>query len=155
MAMGLKGLVGAGFLLIGGGFFAGGSSMLVDANRIAWSGVSTTGTIIGHESRGRQGGSAAVYTFRDGAGREIQGSVRIGLGGTGRRAERQHEADIGRKITVFYNPADPRQSVADTVMGRWGGLLIMLFVIPHILIGIFALRSDRREQGWGGDWEPE
>ncbi len=58
--MGLKGLIGAGLLLLGGGFFVAGSSMLIDANRIAWSGVSTTGTIIGHESRGREGGRAAV-----------------------------------------------------------------------------------------------
>lgn len=153
--MGLKGMIGAGLLLLGGGFFVAGIFMLVDANRIAWSGVSTTGTIIGHEPRRREGGRAAVYTFRDSVGREIQGSVRIGSGGSDRRAERQREADIGRKITVFYNPANPRQSVADTVMGRWAGLLIMLFAIPHMLIGLYLIRSDRREQGWGGDWEPE
>ncbi len=32
---------------------------------------------------------------------------------------------------------------------------MMLFVIPHMLIGLYLIRSDRREQGWGGDWEPE
>lgn len=149
--MGPKGLIGAAFLLVGGGFFVAGTWIFADANRIALSGVATTGTIIGHEVRGNRGGRAAVYTFTDNAGREMQGSVRIGSGGSGRRAKRQREADIGRKITVFYDPADPRQSVADTVMGRWGGLLMMLFVMPHIMIGIFLLRRDRREQiedGW-------
>jgi hypothetical protein len=149
--VGPKGLIGAAFLLVGGGFFVGGSYMLVDANRIALSGVATTGTIIGHEARGSRGGRAAVYTFRDNSGREMRGSVRIGLGGSSRSARQQREAEIGRKIGVFYDPADPRQSVADTVMGRWGGLLIMLFVVPHMLIGIYLLRRDRREQiedGW-------
>ncbi len=149
--MGPNGLFGAAFLLVGGGFFVAGSYMLVDANRIALSGVATTGTIVGHQARGSRGGRAAVYTFTDNAGREMQGSVRIGSGGSGRRAQRQREADIGRKITVFYDPADSRQSVADTVMGRWGGLLIMLFVLPFMLAGLYLLRRDRREQiedGW-------
>lgn len=149
--MGLKGLIGAAFLLVGGGFFLAGAYMLVDANRIALTGVETTGTVVGHEARGARGGRSMVYTFEDRAGRKIRGSVRIGLRGSGRRAKRQREAEIGRTVRVFYNPADPRQSVADTVMGRWGGLLIMLFVVPHMLIGAYALRRDRLEQiedGW-------
>ena len=129
--------------------------MLVEAQRIVWSGTQTTGTITGHETRGSRGGRAAVYAFKDKAGREVQGSVRIGSGGSGRRADRQREAEVGRTITVFYNPADPRQSVPDTFMGRWGGSIIMGFALPFMLIGFFAVRSDRREEGWGGDWEPE
>lgn len=149
--MGPKGLIGGAFLLGGLIFWGVGAYWVVDANHIALTGVATTGRIVGLESGGSEGGVARDYAFEDREGRTFGGQVtrfnnRSGLSRRKRGGDR-----VGDSIPVIYDPANPERSVADTFMGRWSPLLWMLVVVPQILIGLFLLRSDRREQiedGW-------
>lgn len=149
--MGPKGLVGWGLLLGGLVFFGIGAYWLVDANLIAMQGVRTTGQIAGYEGSGSR--VVLTYTFEDRKGQTFIGhetpfSIRRG---PLRQSRIEAETDIGGPIPVIYDPANPRRSVADTVMGRFGAVLWMLFSSLFIGAGFFAIRSDRREQiedGW-------
>lgn len=148
--MGPKGVIGAAFLIVGSVFFLLAGKSLVEANAGAWNGVETTGTILGHAPSGRRGGRIVVYGFEDEQGRRFEGRTKVPTG-RGRRARQRRAEDVGRAVPVFYDPADPSRSTLDTFLGRWVYLLIMLFVLPHMAIGAYLIRRDRREaheDGW-------
>lgn len=148
--MGPKGLFGGLFLLIGVGFFLAGAYRLVATNTIAWNGVRVTAEITGHERSGRRGW-VAVYAFKTRDGQMAYGRAGTRLFSSGNNVRALQAEEVGRKIPVIYDPADPQRSVADTFMGRWSAILMMLFVLPHLLFGIYLLRRDRKEQredGW-------
>ena len=149
--MGPKGLFGGMFLLIGGFFFSVFAYWLVDANLIAMNGVRTTGQIAGYDTIGNR--RKLAYTFTDRRGETFRGHFGRAWTKSGplRLKRLEEELDVGRKIPVIYDPADPERSVADTFMGRFGALLQMLLMLPLMLMGAYFLRSDRREQredGW-------
>lgn len=150
--MAIKGVVGSGFLILATVFFLLAGARLIDANTIAWTGVKTTGTITGHKrGRGKGNGWDTVYRFNDQRGLAIVGSAPTGIGGDGPNARARRKAQVGRKVSVIYDPADPARSVMNSFWGRWNMLFVMLFVLPHMAIGYYLVRSDRRDQredGW-------
>ena len=154
--MGPKGVIGAGFLIVATILFVVAGTQLVDANVIAWSGKRTTGTIIGHAVSGNRGGRATVYSFEDESGRRFEGQASIGFVGSGPNARARRAAEIGRRIIVYYDPIDPRRAVIDTLWGRWGHLFIMLFLLPHMLVGSYLVWSDRKDEREydSGFWRP-
>jgi Protein of unknown function (DUF3592) len=146
--MGPKGVIGAGFVSVATLIFATSGMQLVDTTAIAWSGSQTTGTIIGHEPTDHRGGRRTIYSFKDASGRRFEGHVGAGFNGSGPNARARRTAEVGRSVTVFYDPADPSQSVMNTFWGRLSDLFVMLFVLPHMLVGIYLVRRDRKDEGW-------
>lgn len=146
--MGPKGVIGAGFLITASIFFVIAGTQLADITAIAWSGAQATGTITGHERTGTRGGRTTIYSFKDASGRRFEGRVSARFTGTGPNARARRDAEIGRSVTVIYDPADPTRSAMNTVWGRWSNLFVMLFVLPHMLIGIYLIRADRKDETW-------
>lgn len=144
--MGIKGVFGAIFLLAGAVILLVTSTMLVEANLIALRGTPVMAEVTGFERAGRKGGWKAVHSFTGPSGRTYLGRVRHGFFGAGSLVRREPPPGLGRKIRVIYDPANPTISVADSFMGRWSFIVMLVIGLPHLILGGFLLRSDRREQ---------
>ena len=149
--MGPQGVIGAGFVILATTFFVIAGTRLADTTALAWSGTRTTGIITGHAPTGHRGGRVTLYSFEDASGRRFVARAGMGFTGSGPNARARRAAEVGRSVTVIYDLADPERSVMNTFWGRWSDLVVMLFVLPHLLVGSYLVRRDRkaaREDGW-------
>lgn len=144
MNIGLKGLVGAGFVLISAPLLL---IMLTSLGKIAW--FSTTGEVAQarvYASDMRSGirGTVPVARFVDGAGQ-----IRFVAGEIGRKKslsgrERLTHA-VGTTVRVAYPAGRPDEAVfADGKTIAWMAFSV-LFIAIFPAVGVLLLRSDRRE----------
>lgn len=146
MSMGLKGIIGAGFVLITAPMLL---IMLASLGKIAW--FSATGEVATAQvytsdmrSAGRGSSSVPVARFVDGAGqtRFVAGEIGRGKSLSGR--QRLTHA-VGTTVRVAYPAGRPDEAVfADGKTIAWMSFTA-LFVLLFPALGIWLIRSDRRE----------
>lgn len=146
MSIGLKGLVGAGFVLISAPMLL---IMLASLGKIVWfsaTGEVATAQVTTSDIRsGRRGSrSVPVARFVDEAGqtRFVAGEIGRGKSLSGR--ERLTHA-VGTTVRVAYPAGRPGKAVfADGKTIAWMAFSV-LFLAMFPVVGILLLRSDRRE----------
>lgn len=153
--IGLKGFIGAFFLLGSSVFLFGMGGNLTQIVYLRMTGVEAVGEVVElrrHLRRiRRRARYAPVARFRDDSGNahEVQGRIRLGkrVFGDPRRATH----DIGERVRVSYpsgRPEDARFTDNKTLFIYIGGTL---FVLPFFALGVWLIRLDRRElksDGW-------
>lgn len=146
MSIGLKGLVGAGFVLISAPLLL---IMFTSLGKIAWfsaTGEVTTAQVITSDMRSGGRGSSSVpvarFVGKAGQARFVAGEIGRGRSLSGR--ERLTHA-VGTTVRVAYPAGRPGEAVfADGRTVAWMAFSA-LFVAIFPVLGILLLRSDRRE----------
>lgn len=151
--IGLKGVVGAGFLLAGSAL-ASFALWNILQNIVAWPGeIEVRGEIIALSSA--PGGTKCGTSYRplarflDAQGNRHEIVGKVGLCSRNRRKAATHA--VGDKVTIRY-PADSPQDarLVDLTSSLWFAFTFA-FSLPFLATGIWAIRSDRRElreDGW-------
>jgi hypothetical protein len=155
MSFGPKSLAGL-LLAISGSFPA--LYFLSGLSSMAWlsvTGESATGIVTGFRDtppagRSRGGSTRPQVTFRDHDGREHLIEARFSLGNS--KSEGSHAThELRERIPVLYPREKPEAGImADTATIAWH-ILASIFSAAFILIGLWAIRSDvrqQREDGW-------
>lgn len=147
MSVGLKGIVGAAFVLLSGPFLLFSVGGLGKIAWLALTGEVTTGVVSTSDSRsgGSRGTSAVpVVSFIDESGQTRQVSGTIGLRKSLNGRQRLTHA-IGTEVRLVHPAGKPEEAVfADGKTIAWM-TFTALFVALFPALGIWLIRSDRRE----------
>lgn len=139
---GPKSLFGAVFLIAGSVFFIAGIWKSWEANQFAQSGIEAEGVVT--EVRRYRSGSkgrgtwrpTVVFTARDGKSHWFVSRPGTLISTTYR---------VGERVPVIYQPSDPGAAMLDTTRGRYGWLAASLFASLFLALGVWLIRSERRE----------
>ncbi|MQA96846.1 MAG: DUF3592 domain-containing protein [Streptosporangiales bacterium] len=106
------------FVLVGLGFVAMGRYLIRSANRLARVGVRVPGEVVGmrvnETSEVGRGSYYPVLRFATADGRDVETASDIGTDPAPARE--------GDRVTVVYDPAEPRTARIDSTLGRGTGI---------------------------------